>query len=336
MARPRGRTQSITQTLAVAAIVVLASSANYVTQIYWTERMNAKSLLVASGIVVGLAMPAIAQQPSIPDFSGIWARLSFPGFGLPPAGPGPVTKRKSGLSILYGNVGDYTNPILKPQAAEVVKKHGEIELTGALAPNPRNQCWPGGVPFVITNIGMQMLQQPDKITILYADTYEVRRVRMNEPHPAHVTPSWYGDSVGRYEGDTLVIDTVGIKTDRPYAMIDWFGTPYSGALHVVERYRLLDYNAAKEAEERSERASLRILGITEQGFARDPEYKGKGLQLELTVEDEGVFTMAWSASVIYLRPSSLLGQWPEVVCSENAGYDSEYEAAMPTADKIDF
>jgi hypothetical protein len=273
---------------------------------------------------------------SIPDFSGIWGRLSFPGFGLPHAGPGPVTKRKSGLSILYGNIGDYTNPILKPQAVEVVKKHGEIELTGALAPNPRNQCWPGGVPFVLTNIGMQMLQQPDKITILYADTYEVRRVRMNEPHPAHVTPSWYGDSVGHYEGDTLVIDTVGIKTDRPYAMIDWFGTPYSGALHVVERYRLLDYNAAKEAEERSEGASLRILGITEQGFARDPEYKGKGLQLELTVEDEGVFTTAWSASMIYLRPSSLLGQWPEVVCSENAGYDSEYKAAMPIADKPDF
>jgi hypothetical protein len=95
------------------------------------------------------------------------------------------------LSILYGNVGDYTNPILKPQAAEVVKKHGEIELSGALAPNPRNQCWPGGIPFVLTSIGMQMFQQPDKITILYSDTYEVRRVRMNEPHAAHVTPSSY-------------------------------------------------------------------------------------------------------------------------------------------------
>ena len=46
----------------------------------------------------------------------------------------------------------------------------------------------------------------------------VRRVRMNQLHPAQVTPSWYGDSVGHYEGDTLVIDTVGVKTG-PLAMV---------------------------------------------------------------------------------------------------------------------
>jgi hypothetical protein len=72
-------------------------------------------------------------------------------------------------------------------------------------------CWPGGVPFVLWNIGMQMLQQPDKITILYSNDHEVRHVRMNQSHPARVTPSWYGDSVGHYEGDTLVIDSVGVK-----------------------------------------------------------------------------------------------------------------------------
>ncbi len=76
---------------------------------------------------------------------------------------------------------------------------------------------------------------------------------------------------------------------------------------------------------------------TEQGFAKDPEYKGKGLQLELTVEDEGVFTTAWSATMIYLRPLSPLGQWPEVVCSENAaGYHRADKAAVPIADKPDF
>lgn len=66
-----------------------------------------------------------------------------------------------------------------------------------------------------------MFQQPDKITIVYAWDNEVRRVRMNQPHPARVTPSWYGDSVGYYEGDTLVIDTVGIKADRPFAMVGY-------------------------------------------------------------------------------------------------------------------
>jgi hypothetical protein len=280
-------------------------------------------------------------QAATPDFQGIWGRVSFPGFAPPQAGPGPVINKKrgpNGTSSLYGYVGDYTNPILKPHAAEAVKKQGEVEQSGKLALNARNQCWPEGVPFILTNVGMQMVQQPDKITILYADTYEVRHVRMNQPHPSHVTPSWYGDSVGHYEGDTLVIDTIGIRTDRPYAIIDWFGTPYSEALHVVERYRLLDYSAAKEAENRDEKINFGVpVGFaTEQGFSKDPEYRGNGLQLVLTVEDDGVFTMPWSATMIYMRPLSPLGQWPEIVCPDNAGFDGGYKAAMPTADKADF
>jgi hypothetical protein len=61
---------------------------------------------------------------------------------------------------------------------------------------------------------------------------------MNVAHMAQVTPSWYGDSIGHYEEDTLVIDTVGVRIG-PFAMIDMFGTPYTEALHVVERYRLM-------------------------------------------------------------------------------------------------
>jgi hypothetical protein len=317
--------------------------------------MNSRwGLFTLATLIVTVAMPALGQTApqaaapigggsqsaaSVPDFSGIWGRPSFPGFAPPLAGPGPVTNRlrsANGASSLYGYAGDYTNPILKPQAAEIVKNYGEIELGGGLAANARNQCWPGPVPFILTNVGMQMLQQPNKITILYADTYEVRRVRMNQPHPAQVTPSWYGDSVGHYEGDTLVIDTVGIKTNRPYAMVDWFGTPYSGALHVIERYRLLDYDAAKQAEEKDETENFGAFRVTEQGFAHDPEYKGKGLQLELTVEDEGVFTTPWAATMTYRRPLSPLGQWPEVVCAENAGFDGGYTATVPAADKPDF
>jgi hypothetical protein len=73
-------------------------------------------------------------------------------------------------------------------------------------------------------------------------------VRMNAAHPAHVMPSRYGDSVGHYEGDTLVINTVGIKIGL-FAVIDMFGTPCTEALHVVERYRLIDYEDAKEGLE---------------------------------------------------------------------------------------
>ena len=191
----------------------------------------------------------------------------------PRPGDEPVAPRTASSNV-YELVGDYTNPILKPQAAEVVKKHGEISLTGVPYPTPSNQCWPGGVPFVLWNIGMQMLQQPDKITILYSNDHEVRHVRMNQPHPAQVTPSWYGDSVGHYEGDTLVIDTVGVKSG-PFAMVDMYGTPHSPALHVVERYRLLDYEAAKEAEERGQRELTRIPG-SRSGLCPQPRLQGQG------------------------------------------------------------
>jgi hypothetical protein len=104
---------------------------------------------------------------------------------------------------------------------------------------------------------MQMLQLPDQIVMLFNENHEVRRVRMNQPHPAKVTPSWHGDAVGHYEGDTLVVDTVGVRTDRPFAMIDLFGTPYTEKLHVVERYRLVDYEDAKDAMQRGTRENRR-------------------------------------------------------------------------------
>jgi hypothetical protein len=131
-----------------------------------------------------------------------------------------------------------------------------------------------------------------------------------------LTPSWYGDSVAHYEGDTLVIDTLGIKIG-PYAMVDVYGTPHTPALHVVERYRLLDYEAAKAAEERGAKENLSApAGDT--GLARDPDYKGKGLRLEFTVEEDGVFMTPWTATVTYRRPPGPLGQWPEFVCADNA------------------
>jgi hypothetical protein len=180
-----------------------------------------------------------------------------------------------------------------------------------------------------------MFQRGDHITMIYAVDHQVRHVRMNEPHPAAVIPSWYGDSVGHYEGDTLVIDTVGVKIG-PFAMIDWFGTPHTAALHVVERYRLLDYNEAKEGLDRdaTENYGPRSATSAIEPFNYDPDYRGKHLQLRFTVEDEGVFTMPWAATVTYGRPR---GEWKENVCAENPfKYGTEKDAAVPTAGKPDF
>jgi hypothetical protein len=168
-----------------------------------------------------------ARRCTHPGFLSIWGNPFLTGGLEPtPSGPGPVTNRsrRNGVSDIYQFVGDYTNPILKPWAAEALKKLGEISLSGVTYPTPGNQCWPEPLPFIFRNFGMQILQQPHQITILYSDNHEVRRVRLNQPHPAQVTPSWYGDSVGHYEGDTLLIDTIGIKIG-PFAMIDVYGTP---------------------------------------------------------------------------------------------------------------
>jgi hypothetical protein len=194
---------------------------------------------------------AAQSAASTPDFSGMWSHPYLPGFEPPASGPGPVTNRsrlregpQRGVSNPNQLVGDYTNPILKPAAAEIVKKHGENELSGVGYPTPSNQCWPEPVPYIFWTVAMRMLQQPDKIIILYLRDHQVRHIRMNQSHPAQVTPSWYGDSVGHYEGDTLVIDTVGIKIG-PFAMVDTFGTPYTEALHVVECAENIQYYPGK-------------------------------------------------------------------------------------------
>jgi hypothetical protein len=229
-------------------------------------------------------------------------------------------------------IGDYSNPILKPAAAEAVKKHGELENKMG-APTPSNQCWPQPVPYVFWQLGMQMLQQADKLTILYGNDQQVRHIRLNATHELQVTPSWYGDSVGHYEGDTLVIDTVGIKPG-PFPMVDMYGTPRTGALHVVERYRLVDYEAAKQVQERAGREIWRIGVGGADGWTPDPGYKGKGLQLIFTVEDAGVFNSPWSAIITYRHAA--LGEWPEFVCAENIRDYAGTNAAVPTADKPDF
>jgi len=277
------------------------------------------------------------RASSIPDFAGVWTHPYWPGFDPPLSGVGPIVNRMRRLDGIGDSdqlVGDFDNPILKPEAAAVVRQHGEISMKGVTYPTPANQCWPQPVPYIFWTIGIQLLQQKDKITILYSNPdHEVRHVRMNATHPSRVTPSWYGDSVGHYEGDTLVVDTVGVKVKRPYAMVDVYGTPYSDALHVIERYRLVDNKAADEADTRTRKENLYIPN-NDSGLAVDPGYKGKALQLEFTVEDKGMFTTPWSASMTYRRAT---GGWPEFACSENRNeYYAGKEADIPHATKPDF
>ena len=285
----------------------------------------------ASGLAEGAPSGAGTNRTtSVPDLSGVWAHSSITGYEPLASGPTSITNlsRRGITSDNRQLVGDYHNPILNPQAAEIVKRHGEISLSGVGYPTPRNQCWPGGIPFVFTTTGIQVLQQPGEITFLYYEDHEVRHVRMNQSHPKTITPSWYGDSVGHFEGDTLVIDTVGIKVG-PYAMLDWYGTPHSPALHVIERYRLVDYESAKDGLERDAKENFQV-----QQDTIDPNYRGKHLQLEFTVEDKGVFTTPWTATMTY-RPQ--VTPWEESICAENPHkFGTETDVAIPVASKPDF
>jgi hypothetical protein len=284
-----------------------------------------------------LILPAMAAETaSVPDFSGPWGRNMF-NFETPPSGPGPITNmRRIGADadrpIVFGDpvplVGDYNNPILKPEAAEIVKRKGEISASGHDFPDPSNQCAAYSPPYLFTiQAGMQVLQMTDQIVFLYTQDHQVRHVRLNASHPDHVVATPMGDAVGHYEGDTLVVDTIGVKL-QPFTMVDRFGTPQSEALHLIERYRLIDAQEAQTALDRHAKTA----GTTG-ALAVDQSY-GKGLQVEVTIEDPNVFTTPWSAKVTYRR---VIRPWLETVCAEN-NTDVLHQGfeRVPTADKPDF
>jgi hypothetical protein len=312
------------------------------------HRPNVFFFLVIWAATAPLQAASSAEQA--PDFSGIWTK-PYLGWEPPVSGPGPITNknRRKQMFDVDGRpwpaqtapmvntasklIGDYDNPILKPTAAAEVKRLGENEVRGIPNASARNQCWPEGVPAIFRDMTVQLLQQPNKITMLYDFDHEVRRVRMNEQHPAQVTPRWYGDSVGHYEGDTLVIDTVGVRVG-PLTMQDNLGMPQSAAMHVIERYRLVDYAVAREGQTRGLRENFYIGGGGDTGVPVDPNYRGQGLQLYLTVDDNEVQTSPWSATITYRRA---LGTIPEAACAENlrgtyVGRDSD----VPRANKPDF
>jgi hypothetical protein len=288
----------------------------------------------ALSLLAAMIIPP-AGAATIPDFSGLWGRNAF-NFEPLLTGPKPVTNRErltDGTANRTVQAGDYTNPILRPGASKIIEQLGEMARSGDPHPDPSNQCQSYPPPFAFSmQLGLQMLPAEDHITILYNQDDQVRRVWLNRAHPQHLTPTPMGDSVGHYEGDTLVVDTVGVAIGpRHLAMIDRYGTPHSTALHVVERYRLIDSEAAKEAAERQIRDDGPRL---EAAVLVDPKYPGPGLQLTFTVEDPNIFTTPWSAVVTYRRT---IGPWLEQICAEGLqDYYAGRAPFLPVAGKPDF
>jgi hypothetical protein len=144
------------------------------------------------------------------------------------------------------------------------------------------------------------IQTPKEVLMTAQGDHITRHVYLNVPHSAHVTLSWFGESVGYYEGDTLVVDTIGMN-DR--TNIDEYRTPHTDRLHVIERFHIIE--------------------------------GGNTLEVNLHVEDPGAFTTPWDAIQRYRRVES--GPMVEATCAENNANYFHYEAEpMPEANKADF
>ncbi len=264
-------------------------------------------------VVCGGVFAAAERSVPPPDFA-IDATTSWIPVGddyLPPAsGPGPVTFDKAhpyvpnftpGKAPTY-RVADLTSPILQPWAVDRMRKANEDVLAGKVPFRARESCWPTGVPtFLVYALAtpLYFFQTPNMVLIAYQGG-EMRHVYLNVAHSAQVTPSWYGESVGRYEGDTLVVDTVGLS-ERSF--VDNYRTPHTTQSHVIERYHLID--------------------------------DAKGLEVNFHVEDPGAFTMPWNA----IQRFRISHRTPmiEAPCAEtNVRYFAYDMYPVPSADKPDF
>ena len=266
---------------------------------------------------------------AIPDFSGSWMSVHERKFIAAESGPKPVmddpdhphvARREVTNGRDVGTtpwVGDWRNPNLKPGVAAQVKKAGEDDLAGKAHPTAESTCWPAGVPNIMNFFEpMFFLQAPHEVTIVYQRGPNVRHIYLDRPHSAHVTASWYGESVGHYEGDTLVVDTIGFN-DR--TVLDSYMTPHSDRLHVIERYRLV--KGPPEADKPA------------QGDAF--VFTGSVLQVDFTIEDPEAFYQPWSAIARYRHVNRTTLE--ESICAENnVDLFTGKIFPIPAADKLDF
>jgi hypothetical protein len=276
---------------------------------------SARSLL-ADCLLAGLAWAAangpVAAQHNVPDFSSNlagWVAME-PDFLPVPGAPGPTRSdpahpyvtnfdfRRTGAQPTF-RVADLTNSNLKPWAKEIMKRENDKVLAGGIGYTARSSCMPAGVPaFMMYPVvePMYFVQTPKQVMMVFSGDAQIRRIYLDVPHSENPKSSWYGESVGRYAGDTLVIDTIGMN-NKTY--VDNYRTPHTEKLHVEERWRLINDTT---------------------------------LELTFKVEDPDTFNEPWSAIYHFRRIQRPLDY--EEVCAENNNPLFDYHT--PTADKPDF
>ena len=244
--------------------------------------MNRVRASIVAAAVIAIAPTAAAGQSlprtsdGKPELSGIWQAVNTAAWNiLPHAAEAGVP---GGLGVVEGNEIPYT-----PAAAARQRDN----YTNRAKLDPETQCFLPGVPRA-TYMGLpfQIVQTPAQISILYEYDHTVRNVFMNSMHPKGPIQFWMGDSRGRWDGDSLVVDVVHFGDQT------WFdraGNHHSEALHVIERYTLVD---------------------------RDH------INYEATIEDPKTFTRQWTMRMpLYRRvdPSMQLLDYECVAFGEAAG-----------------
>ncbi|HEY2229793.1 MAG TPA: hypothetical protein VGI22_19050 [Xanthobacteraceae bacterium] len=264
-------------------------------------------------LIANLNASALAADSSPPDFapnpSAGWFAYTRQ-FIPPPGGPGPVRADRAHPGVSNDEfratgkqpsiaVADLDNPILQPWARDKIRARNEAVLAGKQVFSLHASCWPVGVPaFLLSPMTrpMYIVQGPKEVVLILTSFNDVRRIYLSDKHSADLKPSPYGDSIGHYEGDTLVVDTIGLD-DTTY--MDGFDTPHTKQLHVVERFHLIE--------------------------------GGEVLEANVHVEDPGAFTMPWDAiqrfrryELVARNAGSLTqlatpeeGPLTEAICAEN-------------------
>ena len=230
-------------------------------------------------IITGVAVAAVLSLVSAPAAGQPRQAASRP------SGPAPRTADgKPDLSGLWNPQRDFIIDLRKglkpgseisplPWAAKVTAERMSKD-------DPEANCLPSGVPRVAP-YPWRVVQTPTHIFFLFeGNIHSYRQIFMNRAsHPKEVNPTWYGDSIGRWEGDTLVVDTTGFN-DRFW--FDFAGHPHTEQLHTVERYRRLDMGTLED---------------------------------EVTVEDPGAYTKPFT--LLARMPLLPNDEIIEYICNEN-------------------
>jgi hypothetical protein len=227
-----------------------------------------------------------------PDLTGVWQGASNrrgtwaeanSGLGVGGTGRDPAAPANPASQQVVTETAPY-QPAAAQKVLESFNKRG--------IDDPNGLCLPPGVPRV-TIVGLfpfQIVQTPQRIVIMYEYMHVFRVIPLNARHPEDLVPTYMGDSVGRWEGDTLVVDVIGFN-DKTW--LTGTGTFHSESLHVTERYTRVDKDQ---------------------------------INYDATIVDPDVLTKPWNIhTTIMLREGTRV---QEYVCAENNLDPGRYEQLL--------